>query len=49
MEFLLHAHGGVRAIHYELIGVVEVHAEPFSGVVVVAWRRVDQAVVALKR
>lgn len=49
MELLLHTHGGVGALDDELVGVVEVHAEPLGGVVVVARRRVDEALVALQR
>lgn len=47
MELLLHAHRGIRTVHYEFVRVVEVDAEPLRGVVVVARGRVDQALVAL--
>lgn len=47
MELLFHTHSRIRALLFERIRVVKVHAEPFSGVVVLAWWRVDQAVVAL--
>lgn len=49
VEVLFHAHGGVRAIDDELLWVVEVHAESFRGVEEMTRRRVDQALVTLKR
>lgn len=47
MELLLHAHGGEGTVDDELVGMVEVHAESLRRVVIVARRRVDQALVAL--
>lgn len=48
MEVLLHAHSGVRAVDNEPFGVIEVHAEPLGGVVVLARKRVDEALVTLE-
>lgn len=48
MEVLLHTHRGVGAVHDELVGVVEVDAQARRGSVVVAWWRVDEALVTLE-
>lgn len=48
MYFLLHAHGRVRAVHDELVGVVEMCAQVLRSVVILTRGRVDKTLVTLK-